>query len=91
MTKDTCVEYWNANPPSVKVSPCTIEINNNLCYYRYMNFKRKMGALALKAFADTFGNSTQKKNADRYLKVIDKADTINKTFKHFNRNEWVFS
>ncbi|CAK69516.1 unnamed protein product (macronuclear) [Paramecium tetraurelia] len=91
VTKDTCFEYWNANPPSVKVSPCTIEINNNLCYYRYMNFKRKMGALALKTFADTFGNPSQKKNAGRYLKVIDKADTINKTFKHFNRNEWVFS
>lgn len=58
LTKDTCFEYWNANPPSVKVSPCTIEINNNLCYYRYMNFKRKMGALALKTFADTFGNAS---------------------------------
>lgn len=91
VTKDTCNEYWTANVPTVKVQPCSIEINNNLCYYRMHNLKRKSVALAYKKYTDLFGDATAKKNAERYLKVIDKADVINKTFKHFNANEWVFS
>lgn len=91
LTKDTCNEYWRANAPSVKVEPCNVEINNNLCYYRVMNLRRKAVALLFKKYTDLFGNAKSQKNAERYLKVIDKADQVNRTFKHFNRNEWVFS
>ncbi|KAM3137875.1 hypothetical protein pb186bvf_009956 [Paramecium bursaria] len=89
--KDICLEYWNQNVPQVKVSPCTIEINNNLCYYRMKNIQRKIPALLYQQVVELVGLRNHKKQADRYLKVIDKADIINKTFKHFNRNEWIYS
>lgn len=41
MTKDIFFKYWNVIPSNVKASPCTMEDNNNFCYCRFMNFKRK--------------------------------------------------
>jgi hypothetical protein len=31
-----------------------------------------------------------KKNANKWLKILDKGKTINEAFEHFNLNQWIY-
>ena len=53
--------------------------------------KRKIPAYLFFQYANKFGDSAAKKKAARISKVLDRAESIGETFKHFTMNQWTFS
>jgi len=90
VTGECCREYWNKNIPTTKVSRCTVEINPSPLYYKMKNLGRTIPALLYKSAANVLGDEKMKKDANRYLKFIEKAHLINEAYIHFNNNEWIF-
>lgn len=51
---------------------------------------RRIPALAYLKVSNLVGSENMKKNANRLLKIIYKAESVSATFSHFASNEWIF-
>lgn len=51
---------------------------------------RRIPALGLLKVANLIGDENMKKNANRYAKMIYKAEIVSGTFSPFATNEWIF-
>ena len=88
--RECVVEYWNENVPKLRVSKCSVQTRPSVLYYNLYNAARAVPALMYRGLANITQNEKMKKDASRWLKVLEKAHMINEIFKHFNNNEWIF-
>jgi hypothetical protein len=51
---------------------------------------RSIPAVVFNRFAHTFGSNQMKMSANRWTKVLGRAEQVNVTFTHFINNEWIF-
>lgn len=51
---------------------------------------RRVPALTYLKISNLMGNESMKKEANRLLKLIYKAESVSQTFSHFAVNEWIF-
>ena len=53
-------------------------------------FKRRIPAFLYNKSSNLVGSKTHIKNSEKLLKNLNRADEIEKLFRHFVSNEWIF-
>ncbi|EAS00429.1 male sterility protein (macronuclear) [Tetrahymena thermophila SB210] len=84
------VQYWRANPPEKRLGSCEAQLIKDERHLRFKQIMRRIPALAYLKLSNFVGSENMKKNANRYLKIIYKAESVSATFSHFASNEWIF-
>lgn len=82
--------YWMNNPAEKGIAKMDITLLENETLLRFHHIKRRISALALRKIANLVGDENMKKNANRYVKLVYKAEMVSDTFSPFATTEWIF-
>lgn len=63
---------------------------NKTLYKAAFYLKREVPAKGYYYFSKLVGNEKMKKNATRYMKIIDQCKRLSQYFSHFTTNEWIY-
>lgn len=86
-----CVQlYWNTNPSPQRISKCHVVFHKNHQLYQLANKAREIPVQLFHKVAHQVGSKDMRLKANRLMKMLDRAEQINKTFEHFINREWIF-
>lgn len=84
--------YWSQHVPKKSVGTPSFVMHDSAIVYEaryFANYTLPSNLFAL--YASLFGNAKQKKDAERFKKLVRASRLINDTFLHFTCNGWQFS
>ncbi|EGR33136.1 hypothetical protein IMG5_060860 [Ichthyophthirius multifiliis] len=90
LTRQQCTIYWQNNPYAKQISPVNVKLIKNERILSALQVKRRIHAYGFKQIANIFGNDQMKKNAERFLKMVHKAQNFSDIFKPFFLREFIF-
>ncbi|CAK75513.1 unnamed protein product (macronuclear) [Paramecium tetraurelia] len=90
LAKEVNALFWTRSPSSQQFSKPNLTFYKNENIYKVMSKVKNAPALIYYQVANKIGNKEMKIQAKRLKKIIDRAESINDTFKPFVINEWIF-
>ncbi|CAD8153134.1 unnamed protein product [Paramecium octaurelia] len=90
LAKEVNALFWTRSPSSQQFSKPNLTFYKNEKIYKIMSKVKNAPALIYYQVANKIGNKEMKIQAKRLKKIIDRAESINDTFKPFVINEWIF-
>eukprot|EP00742_Colponemidia_sp_Colp-10_P010413 GILJ01011431.1.p1 GENE.GILJ01011431.1~~GILJ01011431.1.p1 ORF type:complete len:1177 (+),score=214.25 GILJ01011431.1:40-3570(+) len=85
------LQYWRAHPPEKRLGKARTTLYKSQAAYRTAVFiQQTIPSLAFNAVANVSRNGALKKKANRFQKMISRAQFLTQTFEFFMRNEWIF-
>ncbi|CAK65858.1 unnamed protein product (macronuclear) [Paramecium tetraurelia] len=90
LAKEVNAQFWTKSPSSQQFSKPNLTFYKNERLYKLMTKIKNTPALMYYQIANRIGNKEMKIQAKRLKKIIERAESINETFKPFVINEWIF-
>jgi 1-acyl-sn-glycerol-3-phosphate acyltransferase len=81
--------YFIENPPDKKVAPCTFRLEKNERILKLEQGIRLIPVLAYRTFSKTIDSQQMKKNSNKLLTGLKRAERMSEMFKYFTLHEWI--
>jgi 1-acyl-sn-glycerol-3-phosphate acyltransferase len=83
--------YITRNPIEKRVSYPSFDMYKNKSLHAAVFYiKRQLPANIFYYASRAIGNQKMKKDAERYVKILEQCKNLNKFFGHFTNNEWIY-
>lgn len=90
LTQDVLIDYFKHATVEKRVGMPTIKMIPNDTVLKFHLLKRKLPAVTFARLSNIMGNQNLQKQARRLVKIIERAESLGETFRHFTSKSWIF-